>query len=72
MDHILLSARRDVKAEQRRGTLMVDAGKHYLVRQFIKLGVFVGGAGVESVPEEQGRAAVAKLEKSAAHTPATP
>ena len=42
--------------------LMVEAGKNYFVRQFIKMGVFVGGAGLESVPEEQGRAAVAKLE----------
>lgn len=46
--------------------LMVEAGKNYFVRQFIKMGVFVGGAGLESVPEEQGRAAVAKLELAAA------
>ncbi len=48
--------------------LMAEAGKNYFVRQFIKLGVFVGGAGLESVPEEQGRAAVAKLELAAAGT----
>lgn len=42
--------------------LMVEAGKNYFVRQFIKLGVFVGGAGLEPVPEEQGKAAVAKLD----------
>ena len=48
--------------------LLVEAGKHYFVRQFIKLGVFVGGAGLETVPEEQGRAAVAKLELAAPGT----
>jgi hypothetical protein len=48
--------------------LLMDAGKNYFVRQFIKMGVFVGGAGLESVPEEQGRAAVARLELAAAGT----
>lgn len=42
--------------------LMFEAGKRYFIRQFIKLGVFVGGAGLEQVPEEQGRMDVAKLE----------
>lgn len=42
--------------------LMLEAGKNYFVRQFIKFGVFVGGAGLELVPEEQGRADIAKLE----------
>jgi Protein of unknown function (DUF2846) len=42
--------------------LMFDAGKNYFIRQFIKMGVFVGGAGVELIPEEQGKADVAKLE----------
>lgn len=49
-------------------SLLVEAGKNYFVRQFIKMGVFVGGAGLESVPEEQGKAAVAKLELAAAGT----
>lgn len=39
-----------------------DAGKNYFIRQFIKIGVFVGGAGQEQIPEEQGKVAVAKLE----------
>jgi hypothetical protein len=43
-------------------TLLLEAGKNYFVRQYIKLGVFVGGAGLESVPEEQGKAAVADLQ----------
>lgn len=42
--------------------LMFEAGKHYFIRQYIKLGVFVGGAGVELVPEADGKAAVSKLE----------
>ena len=42
--------------------LLVDAGKNYFIRQYIKMGVFVGGAGLESIAEEQGKAAVAKLD----------
>lgn len=42
--------------------VLLEAGKNYFIRQYIKLGVFVGGAGLELIPEEQGRAAVAKLE----------
>lgn len=42
--------------------LMFEAGKNYFIRQFIKMGVFVGGAGLEQVPEEQGKIAVGKLE----------
>ncbi|MEI7990569.1 MAG: DUF2846 domain-containing protein [Chloroflexota bacterium] len=43
-------------------TLLVEAGKNYFIRQYIKMGVFVGGAGLELIPEEQGKAAVAKLD----------
>ena len=42
--------------------LMFEAGKNYFIRQFIKMGVFVGGAGLEQIPEEQGKIAVATLE----------
>ena len=42
--------------------LMFEAGKNYFIRQFIKIGVFVGGAGLEQVPEDQGKIDVAKLE----------
>jgi hypothetical protein len=42
--------------------LMFDAGKNYFIRQFIKMGVFVGGAGLEQISEEQGKKDVAKLE----------
>ena len=42
--------------------LMLEAGKSYFIRQFIKMGVFIGGAGVEQIPEVQGKADVTKLE----------
>lgn len=41
--------------------MMFASGKNYFIRQFIKFGVFVGGADLELVPEEQGKAAIAKL-----------
>lgn len=41
---------------------MVAADKNYFFRQYIKMGVFVGGAGLEQMSEEDGKAAVAKLE----------
>ena len=48
--------------------ILVEEGKNYFIRQFIKIGVFVGGAGLETVPEEQGKAAVSKLGLAAAGT----
>ena len=42
--------------------LMFEAGKNYFIRQFIKIGLFVGGAGLEQVPEEQGKEDIADLE----------
>lgn len=42
--------------------LMFSAGKHYFIRQFLKIGVFIGGADLEAVPEEQGRKDIAELE----------
>jgi len=41
---------------------MLTADKNYFFRQFIKMGVFVGGAGIEPVSEEQGKKDVAQLE----------
>ena len=41
--------------------MMFEPGKNYFVRQYIKIGVFVGGAGVEEIPEEQAKKDVAKL-----------
>jgi hypothetical protein len=39
-----------------------ESGKNYFIRQFIKMGVFVGGAGLEQIPEAQGKQDVIKLE----------
>lgn len=35
-------------------TFHADAGKNYFVRQYMKMGVFVGGANVELVSEQEG------------------
>ncbi len=40
--------------------LDINAGKNYFVRQYIKMGVFVGGAGLESVSEEEGKRVISK------------
>jgi hypothetical protein len=40
----------------------VNKGQNYFVRQYIKMGVFVGGAGVELVDEEKGKQDVSQLE----------
>lgn len=37
-------------------------GKHYFIRQYIKLGAFVGGAGLELVDEVEGKKAISGLE----------
>jgi hypothetical protein len=37
-----------------------DSGKNYYVNQYMKMGVFVGGAAVEIVDEDKGKAAVSK------------
>lgn len=42
--------------------LSFDAGKNYFVRQYIKMGAFVGGAGLEVIPEQQGKTDIATLE----------
>ncbi|MCQ9123669.1 DUF2846 domain-containing protein [Rodentibacter caecimuris] len=41
--------------------IKTDSGKNYFIRQYIKMGVFVGGANLEQVSEEKGKAAVQKL-----------
>jgi len=38
-----------------------ESGKNYFVQQYIRMGVFVGGAGVELVDEEKGKKEVEKL-----------
>ena len=52
--------------------LKVVAGVNYFVRQYIKMGVFVGGAGLELVSEEDGKKEVAKLELAAKGTCSKP
>ncbi len=42
--------------------LFTEAGRNYFVNQYIKLGVFVGGAGVELVDEELGKTEVSKVD----------
>lgn len=42
--------------------LMFESGKNYFIRQFMKFGLVAGGADLELVSEEQGKADVAKLE----------
>lgn len=37
-------------------------GSNYFVRQYIKLGLFVGGANLELLPEEEGKKEVSQLE----------
>lgn len=41
--------------------LNTEAGKNYFVRQYIKLGLVVGGANLESVSEDEGKRIVSKL-----------
>lgn len=42
--------------------LKVSVGVNYFIRQFIKMGVFVGGAGLELVGEDEGKKQIASLE----------
>jgi hypothetical protein len=42
-------------------SLFTEAGKHYFVRQYLRPGLFVGGAGLAVVPEDEGKAAVSEL-----------
>jgi hypothetical protein len=42
--------------------LNTENGKNYFIQQYIKLGAFVGGAGVKEVEEEDGKKTVSKLE----------
>lgn len=39
-----------------------ESGKNYFIKQYIKMGVFVGGANLELVDEKEGKADIAKLE----------
>jgi len=41
--------------------LKTESGKHFFIQQYIKPGLFVGGAGLKLVDEEKGKNAVQKL-----------
>ncbi|MGU3842596.1 DUF2846 domain-containing protein, partial [Vibrio diabolicus] len=43
-------------------TILTEEGRNYFVNQYIKMGVFVGGAGVELVDESKGKAEVLKVD----------
>jgi len=43
-------------------SLKTQNGKNYFVRQYIKMGVFVGGANLEIVEEEKAKQAISKLD----------
>ena len=38
--------------------IQVESGQNYFVRQYIKMGLFVGGANLERVPESEGQSGV--------------
>lgn len=42
--------------------LRTESGKNYFVRQYIRPGLFVGGANLEIVDEEEGKNSIAELE----------
>jgi len=42
--------------------LKTESGKNYFVRQYIKLGVFVGGANLEVVPDSIAKQEISQLE----------
>ena len=42
--------------------LNTESGKNYFIKQYIKLGVFVGGANLELVDEKEGKEDVSELE----------
>jgi uncharacterized protein YlaN (UPF0358 family) len=42
--------------------IKAESGKNYFIEQYMKMGVFVGGAGLELVGEEEGKKEISKLE----------
>jgi hypothetical protein len=45
--------------------IFFEVGKHYFLRQYIKIGVFVGGANLEQVTEDKGKNDIYKLQMAA-------
>jgi len=52
------------ESEFSRNDLLVttEAGQNYFIEQYIKMGLFVGGANVELVNKEEGKKSISKLE----------
>ncbi|WP_035477246.1 DUF2846 domain-containing protein [Aliagarivorans taiwanensis] len=48
--------------------LYTDAGELYFIEQYIKMGVFVGGAGLKQVESDEGKTQLAKLKMAAKGT----
>jgi len=42
--------------------IKTESGKNYFIKQYIKIGVFVGGAGLELINEGEGKKDVSELE----------
>ncbi|WP_108445547.1 DUF2846 domain-containing protein [Halomonas denitrificans] len=49
-------------------SLETEKGKNYFIKQYIKMGVFVGGANLKLVGEEEGRNAVSELDLAVSGT----
>lgn len=43
-------------------TLLAESGRNYFVEQYLKMGVFVGGANLELVEENEGMKEISKLD----------
>ncbi|RMD60514.1 DUF2846 domain-containing protein, partial [Candidatus Parcubacteria bacterium] len=43
-------------------SILTQSGKNYFVRQYIKMGVFVGGADLEVVPENEAKPIIQRLD----------
>jgi len=43
-------------------SLLAEAGKNYFIRQFIKMGVLVGGADLEIITDETAKPVILKLD----------
>ncbi|WP_340618630.1 DUF2846 domain-containing protein [Xenorhabdus entomophaga] len=42
--------------------IFTESGKNYFIRQYIKMGVFVGGAGLSVSPEDEGKKVISKAD----------
>lgn len=52
--------------------LLVERGKNYFIRQYIKLGAFVGGADLEVIEPEKAKVSISKLELAKSGTCSEP